>query len=229
MAIKKTILSAVIGSHAHGLQTDKSDLDIIEVYIAPTVEMFDIYNFTQKQTKQTFQGNVDIFSAELNHFVRGALKGNPKFLEVLWSPIELEKTDEGRALKKVREAFLSQQIVPAFKGITSSMVSKYHKNGNIKNLRNAVYMVDLFQHLWTTNEVFLEIEDLKLFHDKVESYKIDPGILVEHIQDFSEKVYTDIPELPEIQVIQNVVDKIRIKNLPLHMHLNTLYTKEVKI
>lgn len=229
MAIKKTILSAVVGSHLHGLHTDESDLDIINVEVVPTISMFDVYSSTRKESKQKFEGNVDLFSAELNHFSRECFKNNPKFLEVLWSPYILEESKDGKDLRKVREAFLSQKVVYTFNGVINSYLDRYDDTGKDKYLKAAVYYIDLFQHVWTKHSVFLEVRDFSKFKEKVNIYQKNPELLRSQIKDFSERTPTTLPEVPNFQIVQNAVDNIRLRNLPVHLKYSLPKTKEYKI
>ena len=82
------ILKVLVGSHAHGLATEGSDVDYRGVYVSPTSEILSLSN-TKVRGKNTHwvEGeNEDATSYELGHFLFLALKCNPSILEVFMAP-----------------------------------------------------------------------------------------------------------------------------------------------
>ena len=228
--MNKTILSSVVGSHLHGLNTEASDLDVVDIQVEPTISTFGIHHLAKRKTSQRFDEstNTDISLVEVIHFCYEASKGNHKFLEALWSDSILKCTSEGGWLISIREAFLSKRLENSFSGIVTSMLDRYEKTGQEKSLINAIYYNDLFQHVWTTGNFFLNVSNDMNFRAKVNRYKENNYLEVNQIHEFAEGSVSCLPEQPNTTVIQNTVDRIRMKNLPMHVYLGMLLapTKE---
>jgi hypothetical protein len=64
------------------------------------------------------------FSWEIERFCELALKANPNLLEVLHSPIVVQKTALGEELLELREAFLSQLAYQTYSGYVLSQFRK---------------------------------------------------------------------------------------------------------
>ena len=230
MPMNKTILSSVVGSHLHGLNTESSDLDVVDIQVEPTISTFGIHHLAKRKTSQRFNEstNTDISLVEVIHFCYEASKGNHKFLESLWSNQILKSTPEGEWLIAIREAFLSKRLEHSFAGIVTSMLDRYEKTGQEKSLINAIYYNDLFQHVWTTGDFFLNVSNSSTFSVKVDRYKENNYLEVNQIHEFAQGSVSVLPDEPNKTVIQNTVDRIRMKNLPFHVYIGILLspTKE---
>ena len=90
------ILKVLVGSHAHGLATEDSDVDYRGVYVTPTSQILSLHAGKMKGTHWVEGENEDATSYELGHFLFLALKCNPSILEVFratsttWYPIGVE-------------------------------------------------------------------------------------------------------------------------------------------
>lgn len=115
-----TVLAAVVGSRAFGLDTDASDTDVRGTYLAPT-PMF--WGLVPPPTH--VEGPApEQFSWELGRFCELALKANPNLLEVLWSPLVVVSTLVGDELRALRGAFLSQLAHQTYNGYVLSQFVK---------------------------------------------------------------------------------------------------------
>lgn len=81
---KYTILSVIVGSVAHGLNTEKSDTDYRGVYVLPTSEILKIGSNIDQTS--WVEGRVDDVQWELGKFLFLATKCNPTILETFLSP-----------------------------------------------------------------------------------------------------------------------------------------------
>lgn len=79
-----TILKALVGSRAHGLNRPDSDWDWRGVYVQPTEEILSL-GYTAKSV-QWLEGKEDFTNYEVGHFLMLATKANPSVLELLVSP-----------------------------------------------------------------------------------------------------------------------------------------------
>src|ERR1700729_2856996 len=102
-----TILQGVVGSTAHGMATECSDVDVYGVFVVPTIDLVGL----EKPLESIVDTNPDMTSHELGKFVRLALNCNPSVLEVLWLDDYEVLTEAGRSLLSKRTAFLSKARV----------------------------------------------------------------------------------------------------------------------
>jgi predicted nucleotidyltransferase len=105
-----TVLSVVVGSHAYGLATERSDVDRRGVFVAPT-PLF--WRFDKPPTHVDGPG-AEQFSWELERFCGLALEANPTVLECLWSPLVEQVTDVGSEMLSLRGSFLSRRVHRTF-------------------------------------------------------------------------------------------------------------------
>lgn len=69
---------------------------------------------------------------------------------------------------------------------------------------------------------FLNVSNSSTFSAKVDRYKENNYLEVNQIHEFAEGSVSCLPEQPNTTGIQNTVDKIRMKNLPLHVYMGIL-------
>src|ERR1035437_1669643 len=84
-------LRVIVGSHAHGLATPESDVDIRSVYVAPTKSFFTYSangGLPKVKANSHTENGVDDTSFEIGHFLHLAMKSNPSILEMFRAPNE---------------------------------------------------------------------------------------------------------------------------------------------
>lgn len=79
-----TILKALVGSRAHGLNRPDSDWDWRGIYVQPTAEILSLVY--SPRSIQWLEGKEDFTNYEIGHFLMLASKANPSVLELLVSP-----------------------------------------------------------------------------------------------------------------------------------------------
>lgn len=118
----RTILLARAGSHAYGLNTPSSDLDIKGVAVPPS-EYFSGYTnrFEQAEGKDP-----DLVIFDIRKFFALAVDGNPSLIEILYTdPSDhLQVTPAAELLLKHRDAFLSTKIRHTFSGYAMSQMHR---------------------------------------------------------------------------------------------------------
>jgi len=112
------------GSHAYGVSTEDSDLDIRGIYL-PTLEEF----LSLKELKDYEDKDNDIIIYPINKFFKLAAKSNPSVIEWLFVDEKdiLEITELGREIRDNRDLFLSQEIYFRFKGYAISEFNALQK------------------------------------------------------------------------------------------------------
>ncbi len=79
------LLKVIVGSHAHGLANEKSDIDYRGVFVTPTSEILAIG--PHKDETHWIEGKEDDTSWEIGKFLFLASKCNPTILETFLSPV----------------------------------------------------------------------------------------------------------------------------------------------
>ncbi len=98
----------IAGSHAYGLSTPKSDIDIRGIYINPNSEYLKLY----EPSKQISDEKSDITYYSLKRFFELAQTANPNIIELLWMPDDCIKfiTPKIKELIKHRDLFISKKV-----------------------------------------------------------------------------------------------------------------------
>lgn len=135
--VKDSILSVTHGSHAYGLNTPESDLDIRGIIVEP-VEEFITYRAGFEQVQQHahdgFTEDLTLFG--LRKFAKLAADSNPNVIEIVFvEPTEIiHNTRHGQLLIDNRELFLSKKIFHTFGGYARSQLSRLE--GHRRWIRN---------------------------------------------------------------------------------------------
>ena len=135
--VKDSILAVTHGSHAYGLNTPESDLDIRGILVEP-VEEFITYRAGFEQVQQHahdgFTEDLTLFG--LRKFAKLAADSNPNVIEIVFvEPTEiLYKTKHGQTLIDNRDLFLSKKIFHTFGGYAKSQLSRLE--GHRRWIRN---------------------------------------------------------------------------------------------
>src|SRR5258708_8666676 len=108
-----TILNVLVGSRAHGLNTDSSDYDYRGVFVTPTSELLKL----GKRPDQTswIEDKIDDTKWEVGKFLFLATKCNPTILEVFKAPTvenaNLDQLGWGMELRELFDSVWSSQYV----------------------------------------------------------------------------------------------------------------------
>ncbi len=113
------VFECLSGSHAYGLQTEHSDIDIKGVYILPEDQFLGL-----DYTEQVSDEKNDTVYYELRRFMELLSKNNPNILELLYSPDDCLRIVHP-VFKPVREhSFLSRLCEHTFGGYAITQVKK---------------------------------------------------------------------------------------------------------
>lgn len=117
-----TILLTVHGSHAYGLATETSDVDIKGVAIPPKQYLFGfLHRFEQAESK-----NPDMTIYDIRKFFQLAADCNPNIIEILWTDDEhvIFINELGKMLRHFRSHFLSQKAKYTFSGYAIAQLKR---------------------------------------------------------------------------------------------------------
>ena len=129
----RTILAVLHGSHAYGLNTETSDIDVKGVCVAPrSVYLGYTHKFEQAEGKDPY----DLVVYELRKFIKLAANCNPNIIEVLHTDPEswIKVTPAGQLLLDNKDKFLSMKAKHTFSGYANSQLKRIQ--GHYRWLKN---------------------------------------------------------------------------------------------
>jgi hypothetical protein len=140
--VDNLMLESIVGSHAYGCQTDKSDYDIMGIVLPKHEHLYpqkygfvlgfdNIPKFERKELKgKKILIDNKLFEAEwvslIEFFVQAGLKGSPNLIECLFVKRELVTvgTKMGWYLRDNRRLFISMKTFHAFKGYANGQMHR---------------------------------------------------------------------------------------------------------
>lgn len=119
------ILEGVVGSHAYGLATPESDIDIKGIFVAPTTEVLGLH--PPKEIKD--HTDPDWVYYEVGKFMKLAMAANPTVLELLFLNDYEKLSAVGKILVDNRHLFLSQRVRKTYGGYALAQARKLNSRG----------------------------------------------------------------------------------------------------
>jgi hypothetical protein len=144
----KTILKALVGSHAHGLASEESDRDYRRVFVIPTEDIFHV-GFKYPAIRWT-QSDNDETAWEIGHFLLLATQAHPLILEALVAPV-ITADSWGEQLRALLPAMWSPQ--KAFEAFTNYANNQRTKLLDKKDERPAKYAAAYIRVLYNLCEL----------------------------------------------------------------------------
>lgn len=204
---KRTILLTVAGSHAYGLDTDESDVDLKGVCIPPQKyrDGF-LHRFEQADKKEHAKQFFDLLPSKLKDaaerngydctvydlakFMKLAADANPNILDVLFCVGgELRQNVFGQMLRQYRHKFLSKKVLYTFRGYAIAQLKRIqtHRKWILtpveREPQRADFGLPLLPQMPTSQLTTALVEIRK----KMDSWAVDYGLLDEagkiHAQD----------------------------------------------
>lgn len=121
--MSQIVLSVVVGSKLHGLDTPTSDTDIRGVFIHPLKDMLSPFK-TMKSTSW-IEGDVDNTAYELADFCKHAVHGNATILEVFFSNQILASSPIADEMRQNWRKFIdTDKFVMASRGYAANQLNK---------------------------------------------------------------------------------------------------------
>ena len=155
-----TILQGVVGSHAYGLATPTSDVDVM------AVEVFAAREFLGLRTPELthVSHGPDCTAHEVSKYVALCLKANPTVTELLWLDQYTHTTSWGEELVANRSLLLSQKTVrSAYLGYATAQVEGALRGKQAarkeKYARHAWRLCHQAKGLWETGEVRVRLTE----------------------------------------------------------------------
>ncbi len=113
------VLECISGSHAYGLATETSDVDIKGVFLPPKA-----YFYGLDHIEQVSDARNDTVYYELGRFIALLLKNNPNILELLATPADMVRLRHPLLAKLKPELFLSKLCEVTFGQFAYAQIKK---------------------------------------------------------------------------------------------------------
>lgn len=212
MENKTVILKTLVGSRAHGLNTEDADYDYRGVYILPTTKVLSIgYKY---KGSSFIEGEIDNTSYELGHFLHLALKCNPSILEVFKAPI-VESNELGKELIELFPYIWNKEdAFNAFVGYGSNQRKKMLSHEHMESGRWQKYAVAYLRTVFNLCQLFakgtfsLEVTNEnfkgKLLTLKEKDTAWRPGEIIDMAEEFiqtARELKEDVVQVPDPQKV----------------------------
>lgn len=223
------ILVGRVGSHAHGLSTPKSDVDLLGVSAAHTTALVGLYPLNDHHgTIVTHEPDCAIHEA--GKFVRLCLGSNPSALELLYLDQASYRviTPAGYDLINIRHAFLSAtKVEDAYIGYAVQQFGKLSRrddgtfssdvrNRTAKHARHIMRLLDAGVQLYTTGEMLVKVEDPQRYHDfgALVANERDSGLevargLIERARAAISGARSPLPDEPDRPLVEDWLLRVR--------------------
>jgi len=158
------LFTAVVGSHAYGLATPTSDVDLFGVSVLPTRRLVGLNPpRAEALTYHSVGAEQDITVHEVGKFLALALKGNPSVVETFWLPEYLEVSPSGRALLSLRRAVLSAHAVrSSYLGYCAAQAHGAKHKAEARRPKFGTHLYRLAEQargLWLTGDLTVQVSD----------------------------------------------------------------------
>jgi predicted nucleotidyltransferase len=216
--MNKTVLQAVTGSIAYGLNHAQSDVDKMSIFVAPTIEVAGLHWSANKESwSDAGPTGDDNTGHEIGKYLRLVLKSNPTLIELMFMN-DYEVLDEtGQGLVALRDKVLyTKGIRSAYYGYAKAQVERVKReypNHKPKMARHAVRITTQGLELLTTGTTNVKVHDRDWYFEFTEL----PFESMTNIMDNSvEMLYTAesvLPDEPDVRAVSDFLREVRRNNI----------------
>lgn len=222
--VDTTLLQGIVGSRAYGMATDESDVDMLGVYAAPTIEFHGLRPPTGKRATR-HATDPDVTMHEAGKFATLALAGNPTVMELLWLPPEsyTVTTTLGWQLIALRDQFLSApRVRDAYLGYATQQFHQLRDasrfpdiptSRSAKHGRHLLRLVEQGTNLWVTGELTLRVPSAKRvfdFGDRVAAGDIGAAEwIISRARETFDNTPTVLPDKPDSAAVEAWLHTVR--------------------
>lgn len=144
--VENVLLRGIVGSTAYGLNRERSDIDRLGVFVAPTIEVAGLNWHPRKESRVGKTEDGDATFHEVGKYLKLALRCNPTITELLWLPgplIEVMHPFYGTRLIAIKEDLLSERCVrDAYGGYARQQAHKLRDRIRISNKMDSYFSSD---------------------------------------------------------------------------------------
>ena len=139
----KTLFVSCVGSHMWGMESEESDVDLVEIYMASTRAILrgETVPSTIGQQMAAVEGVIyDIQGWEIGHLINLLIKGNVNAIWCSSSPLVIQPSPAQEGLKTLVGANLCRETYHSIKGMAESQIEYGQKKERIagKGYRTAL-------------------------------------------------------------------------------------------
>lgn len=215
----KTILRGIVGSHAYGLNTPDSDIDMRGCFVLPTSTILGLHSY-----KDTIDSvDPDFCMYEVAKFCRLALANNPNVLEVFFLEDYDELSEEGKALITIRDSFLSQRVRNTYGGYAISQVKRLESRADgsfksklrkrySKHARHCFRLLEQGRQLLQEGTLSVKVLDPEALFAIGELEPVELKKRFEEEFELFNATKSDLPLEPDMEAVNETLLKIRAAN-----------------
>lgn len=171
------VLEGLVGSKLKGLATEASDTDYYHVRLLPARAYLGLNSGRGPvQGAHSIEGDVDILTSDLPHYVRMLLDQNPRALDLLWSPdVKVHNEHVQLLVDRRRELLGADRYRAVLLGMGNRSIALAAKRPETmpKEARNVAMGLISAQHAWRTGE---HLVDFRSWRDHLEAFSADASI-----------------------------------------------------
>ena len=225
------ILLVIAGSHAYGLDTEDSDLDIRGIAMETDDVLYGMNSFDLYEDKKT-----DTVIYSLKKFMGLAMKGSPNILELLYTrPSDiLYISEEGKRLLENRELFLSKAIYRTVRGFAKHSLQRIKKQTDPKKInKGAMHLIRLYlsgiKALNTKNMPVYQDSNIKMLKEiRYGKYMNDCGTLNDEFLNTVDNYETWLTAACDKSSLPDKVDKDKLSELQKNLYYLKQNKKNVR-
>lgn len=210
----KTILQAVTGSHAYGLNHAASDIDKMSIFVAPTVEVAGLHWSSKNESFSDAGPTGDDNTAhEIGKYLRLVLKSNPTLLELMFMN-DYEILDEtGQGLVALRDKILyTDGVRNAYYGYAKAQVERVKReypNHKPKMARHALRITTQGLELLTTGSSNVKVPNPEYYFEFTElPFENMANIMDSRVQSI-DTAKSVLPDKPDIRAVAEFLKDVR--------------------
>ena len=216
--MNKTVLQAITGSKAYGLDHPLSDTDKMSIFVSPTVEVAGL-DWASKDESWSDAGPTgdDNTGHEIGKYLRLVLKSNPTLIELLFMD-EYEILDEtGQGLVDLRDKVLyTEGIQNAYYGYAKAQAERVKRewpNHKPKMARHCVRIATQGWELLETGTANVRVINPSWYF-KMDEYERDELFIVldETVEGIND-AQSVLPDRPDRKAVADFLREVRRKNI----------------
>jgi predicted nucleotidyltransferase len=216
--MNKTVLQAITGSKAYGLDHPLSDTDKMSIFVSPTVEVAGLH-WSSKNESWSDAGPTgdDNTGHEIGKYLRLVLKSNPTLIELLFMD-DYEILDEtGQGLVALRDKVLyTEGIRNAYYGYAKAQaerVKREYPNHKPKMARHCVRIATQGWELLETGTANVRVINPALLF-KMDEYESDQlfYVLDETVESINQ-AQSILPDRPDTRAVAEFLKEVRRQNV----------------
>ena len=216
--MNRTVLEAITGSRAYGLNHAQSDTDTMGIFLAPTVDVAGLY-WSAKDESWSDAGpeGDDNTRHEVGKFLRLVLKSNPTMLELLFMNEYTVLDEVGQGMVDLRSKMLYTKAVQnAYLGYAVAQkerVLREYPDHKPKMVRHCLRIARQGTDLLTTGTFNVRVEDPEEYFRLDIIPLMNVGMTLEKALYDLETAESVLPDEPDVKAVDEFLKEVRRSNI----------------